>query len=209
MILLVAPESYKQSLFPQQREDEDHSPVYYSNVPVADMSVTACIDLLFDNTAERIAQLEKISSGVVVVNLIAETGKHLPDNFVRINGWPGFWQKNIVECAAKNSSIKVLAEDALSELGKTIEWTPDIPGFISARILSAIINEAYFTLEEGVSSKEEIDMAMKLGTNYPLGPFEWGKKIGLNNILSLLNKMAEINSRYKPAALLEEEAQLS
>ena len=209
MILLVAPESYKQSLFPQQREDENHSPVYYSNVPVADMSVTACIDLLFDNTAERIAQLEKISSGVVVVNLIAETGKHLPDNFVRINGWPGFWQKNIVECAAKNSSIKVLAEDALSELGKTIEWTPDIPGFISARILSAIINEAYFTLEEGVSSKEEIDMAMKLGTNYPSGPFEWGKKIGLNNILSLLNKMAEINSRYKPAALLEEEAQLS
>ena len=97
----------------------------------------------------------------------------------------------------------------MSELGKTIEWTPDIPGFISARILSAIINEAYFTLEEGVSSKEEIDMAMKLGTNYPSGPFEWGKKIGLNNILSLLNKMAEINSRYKPAALLEEEALLS
>ena len=49
---------------------------------------------------------------------------------------------------------------------------PDIPGFISARVVSMIINEAYFALEEEVSSKEEIDTAMKLGTNYPYGPFD-------------------------------------
>lgn len=210
MILLVAPESfYEQAPFTLQGADKATHEVQWSSVPVSAKPITACIDLLFDNSAERILQLVNTSAKIVFVSLVAETGKHLPDSFVRINGWPGFWQRNIAECTAKNSNIKAKAEETLSQLGKTIEWTPDVPGFMSARILSAIINEAYYTLEEGVSSKEEIDMAMKLGTNYPLGPFEWGKKIGLNNILSLLNKMAEINSRYKPAALLKEEAQLS
>jgi 3-hydroxybutyryl-CoA dehydrogenase len=72
-----------------------------------------------------------------------------------------------------------------------------------------IINEAYFALEDGVSSKEEIDIAMQLGTNYPYGPFTWGRIIGLKNIYDLLLKMAEINSRYKPSALLEKEALMS
>ena len=69
-----------------------------------------------------------------------------------------------------------------------------------------IINEAYFTLEEKVSTKEEIDTAMKLGTNYPYGPFEWGQKIGLKKVNELLTTLAETNSRYTPAALLQKEA---
>ena len=69
-----------------------------------------------------------------------------------------------------------------------------------------IINEAYFALEEGVSTKEEIDTAMKLGTNYPYGPFEWAKKIGLKNIFQLLDKLHKTNLRYEPAALLKKEA---
>ena len=68
-----------------------------------------------------------------------------------------------------------------------------------------IINEAYFALGEGVSSKEEIDTAMKLGTNYPMGPFEWGINIGLKNVSGLLSALAEINPRYTPAELLKQE----
>ena len=69
-----------------------------------------------------------------------------------------------------------------------------------------IINEAYFTLEENVSTKEEIDIAMKLGTNYPYGPFEWSKKIGLKNIADLLKELFITEKRYQPAALLLKEA---
>jgi 3-hydroxybutyryl-CoA dehydrogenase len=77
-----------------------------------------------------------------------------------------------------------------------------VPGFITARVIAMIINEAWFALEEGVSTKEEIDTAMKLGTNYPYGPFEWGKEIGLKNIHALLDKLSKLNPRYSPAELM-------
>jgi len=93
-----------------------------------------------------------------------------------------------------------------SGLGKETEWVPDIPGFITARVVASVINEAYFTLEESVSSKEEIDTAMKLGTNYPYGPFEWSKMTGLKYIHSLLERLAKEQKRYEPSLLLIKEA---
>ena len=72
-----------------------------------------------------------------------------------------------------------------------------------------IINEAFFALSESVSTKEEMDIAMKLGTNYPYGPFEWAWKIGLSNIITLLNKLSIQQSRYTPSGLLLEELQHS
>ena len=82
---------------------------------------------------------------------------------------------------------KETAEKIFSCFNKTIEWVADIPGFITPRVISMIINEAYFTLDEKVSTKEEIDTAMKLGTNYPYGPFEWGATIGLKNVYELID----------------------
>jgi 3-hydroxybutyryl-CoA dehydrogenase len=61
-----------------------------------------------------------------------------------------------------------------------------------------MINEAFIALNEGVSTKEEIDIAMKLGTNYPYGPFEWSEKIGVEKIKSLLEKLNHYQERYKP-----------
>ncbi len=69
-----------------------------------------------------------------------------------------------------------------------------------------IINEAYFTLDEEVSSKEEIDTAMKLGTNYPYGPFAWGETIGLKHVSVLLSTLAKTNARYTASSLLQKEA---
>jgi hypothetical protein len=76
---------------------------------------------------------------------------------------------------------------------------PDVPGMISARVVAGIINEAWYTWEEKVSSKEEIDTAMRLGTNYPLGPFEWGERIGLGEIAGLLLALSQSDERYTPA----------
>jgi len=83
---------------------------------------------------------------------------------------------------------------------------PDIPGMITARVLAAIINEAYHTLGAQVSSREEIDIAMKLGTSYPYGPFEWSDKIGLTRVYELLTELSNEDARYMPAPLLKEEA---
>jgi 3-hydroxybutyryl-CoA dehydrogenase len=74
---------------------------------------------------------------------------------------------------------------------------------ISGRILATIINEAYYTLQEEVSTRPEIDTAMRLGTNYPLGPFEWCERIGPENIDELLTLLGQTESRYMPASALK------
>jgi 3-hydroxybutyryl-CoA dehydrogenase len=84
----------------------------------------------------------------------------------------------------------------------------DRVGMVTMRTLSMIINEAYFTLQEGTASKEDIDMGMKLGTAYPMGPFEWSQKMGLLPIYQLLKKLHEdtFDERYKVCNLLQTEA---
>jgi len=162
----------------------------------------AYFDLAFENTAERTALLTRLLPKPVFINSVIETNT----SFIRINGWPTFLKRTVLEASCLNESFKTGAEKIAVALSKTIDWVPDIPGFISARVVSMIVNEACFALEENVSTKEEIDIAMKLGTNYPFGPFEWSEKIGLKNIYILLKELSKTNSRYQPAALLEKEA---
>jgi 3-hydroxybutyryl-CoA dehydrogenase len=125
---------------------------------------------------------------------------------VRINGWNTFLKRPVMEAAAGNELLKEKAALIFAGFGKRMEWVPDIPGMVTARVVASVINEAYFALEQEVSSKEEIDIAMKMGTNYPYGPFEWSKKIGLKNIYLLLCRLAEEQNRYEPAASLTKEA---
>ena len=125
------------------------------------------------------------------------------ENVARINGWNGFLKRSSWEIAGK---INDLSREVLKTINKKIIVVPDEPGFISARIIAMIINEAYFAKDENVSTKKEIDTAMKLGTNYPFGPFEWAQIIGIRNIYALLKTLNETDPRYKPSPLLEKEA---
>ena len=113
--------------------------------------------------------------------------------------------KPVLEIAVTDQNSRAALERTLTALQWKYSIVPDIAGFVSARIISMIINEAYFALGEGVSSKENIDIAMKTGTNYPYGPFEWAKKIGLQRVHHLLLQMEKENDRYSIApALLKE-----
>ncbi len=96
------------------------------------------------------------------------------------------------------------AKEFFRSVGLEPAVVPDGPGLVFPRILCLIINEAAFALMEGVASAEDIDTAMKLGTNYPLGPLEWGDRIGLDQILGMLEGLqAEYGEdRYRPAPLL-------
>jgi 3-hydroxybutyryl-CoA dehydrogenase len=185
---------------------QDNAEIDWISSPAEAAGATICIDLLFIPGKDRINALEELKADIVIVNAVTTTLNELPPNFVRLNGWCSFLKRDIAEAVASNDTAKATTEKALACFGKKVEWVPDLPGFVAARVVSMVINEAYFTLEEKVSSKEEIDTAMKLGTNYPHGPFEWSKLIGLKNIDMLLSKMAEANSRYSPAALLHQEA---
>jgi 3-hydroxybutyryl-CoA dehydrogenase len=144
--------------------------------------------------------------GVVIINSTVHTLQETDPSFVRINAWPGFLNGKFIEGSVVNEETKSLVARVFEQFNKSIEWLPDEPGFVTARVISMIINEAYFALEEGVSGKEEIDTAMKLGTAYPFGPFEWASKIGIARIVALLNRLSKNEQKYLPAPLLVEEA---
>lgn len=117
-------------------------------------------------------------------------------NLIRMNAWPGFLQRDLWELTG------IVTENAitvLTKLNKQFIQVADTPGMVSARVLSMIINEACFANEENVSTVNEIDTAMKLGTNYPKGPFEWAEQIGWKNVHALLIKLSEHDTAYKPA----------
>lgn len=163
----------------------------------------ACIDLLFEPDTGRIELLKQFQPRPVLINSVITSLKELPEGFIRFNGWPTFLKRPIIESACHADSLKKTAEEIFSIFSKKVEWVADQPGFITARIVAMIINEAYFALGEGVSSKNEIDIAMKLGTNYPYGPFEWAEKIGIQKITALLNELYRSNKRYEPAEWLQ------
>lgn len=90
------------------------------------------------------------------------------------------------------------------DLGLEPVTVADGPGLVRARVVCCLINEAITALMEGVATAEDIDKAMKLGTNYPLGPLEWADKIGLDTVLGVMTGLFQEwgEDRYRPAPLL-------
>lgn len=81
-------------------------------------------------------------------------------------------------------------------------------GMVTPRVICMIINEAYYTVQDGTATREDVDIAMKLGTNYPFGPFDWSRRIGLRNVCRLLDSVYRDTKdpRYVVAPLLKKEA---
>jgi 3-hydroxybutyryl-CoA dehydrogenase len=205
VIAVVANEETKQDWL-KQGVQSGANVVWLDNpAPVANASIY--IDLLFDLVENRVQEWQHTPSPILINNVVKCTPL-LPENFIRFNGWPVFLQSPIMEAAAVETHLQETATLALAAFNKQVDWVADISGFIAARVVAMIINEAYYTLEEGISGKAEIDTAMKLGTNYPYGPFEWSQKIGLKNICALLESLAKDQPRYTPSALLKKEALL-
>ncbi len=165
----------------------------------------ACFDLSFND-----ADIHKnifTDYNLVFVNAVNCTCREIgKKNYVRINAWPGFLNRSVIEIAITDENYKPRVAEIFNALGWKYVWAPDDYGFISARIIAMIINEAYYALQEKVSTSEQIDIAMKLGTNYPYGPFEWSEKIGIGKIYTLLQKLSAQNKRYTIAELLQSTA---
>lgn len=203
-IIVIADELQKAEMLAQVNQPP--AEVVWKNQLPAALDCNCVIDLLFEPTKIRIDLLKQTNATLIIVNDVEGMIKELPSNFVHINGWPGFLKRELVEAATLNEDNKTVATSIFEKFYKKTEWVPSIEGLITPRIVSMIINEAYFALEENVSTKAETDIAMKLGTNYPYGPFEWGQLIGLKKIYSLLLLLSETQPRYTPCKLLEQEA---
>lgn len=164
------------------------------------------LDLLFQPVPARATTLKKLSPSPVIIHSITHTLESLQLPFARINCWPGFLERPVIECAVSASLDAASLSIVSACLNKQFIFLPDIAGFVSARIIAMIINEAYYALEEGVGSRSDMNIAMKTGTNYPYGPFEWAEKIGIRQIHDLLNELTKTDHRYQPSPLLAEES---
>ena len=206
-VAIIAKENQKQALL--SRGVSDGLELSWWEQPSTKISADLCLDLLFEDHDEHREILEQWAiqqQGLVIVSSIIQIGTQLPAGCIRLNGWNGFLENERMELAGGNAQQRLAVEQLFTGLNRKAEWVPDQIGFIAPRVIANIINEAYWALEEKVSDKAQIDIAMQLGTNYPLGPFAWSEKIGLKNIYHLLTALSAEHARYRPANLLEQEA---
>jgi len=146
------------------------------------------------------------TSSISITRLAAATGR--PDRVVGIHFMNPVPVMNLVEIirGLQTSDETYLTVNKLvTQLDKTSVTSQDRSGFIVNRILLPMINEAIFVLDEGVGGAEEIDAAMKLGANHPLGPLALADLIGLDTCLSIMNVLLDgfNDPKYRPCPLLK------
>lgn len=123
------------------------------------------------------------------------------------NGLPTFLNREVMEVSVLRNEDKPRLDALCKKLNTPYLLVDDRVGMVTPRIVGMVINEAYYTAQEGTASREDIDLAMKLGTNYPFGPFEWCRRIGVKHVYELLEAVYEDthDERYKVCPLLKKE----
>ena len=145
------------------------------------------------------------TSSISITRLASVTDR--PDRFIGLhfmNPVPVMKLVEIIRGIATGPATYETAVSFAKSLGKTTSNAEDFPAFIVNRVLVPMINEAIYTLYEGVGTVDAIDTAMKLGANHPMGPLELGDFIGLDTVLSIMNVLYEglADSKYRPCPLL-------
>ncbi|HVK42891.1 MAG TPA: 3-hydroxybutyryl-CoA dehydrogenase [Phenylobacterium sp.] len=145
------------------------------------------------------------TSSISITRLGAASDR--PERFIGLHFMNPVPLMNLVEIIrgiATDAPTYETAVNFAKSLGKTTANAEDFPAFIVNRILVPMINEAIYTLYEGVGTVDAIDTALKLGANHPMGPLELGDFIGLDTVLSIMNVLYEglADSKYRPCPLL-------
>ena len=151
------------------------------------------------------AVLATNTSSISVTRLAATTDR--PDRFIGIhfmNPVPVMELIELIRGIATSDETYSRAHDLVEKLGKTPILAEDFPGFVVNRILLPMINEAIYTLHEGVGSVVAIDTSMRLGAHHPMGPLQLADFIGLDTCLSIMQVLYEglADSKYRPCPLL-------
>jgi 3-hydroxybutyryl-CoA dehydrogenase len=151
------------------------------------------------------AILASNTSSISITRLASATDR--PERFIGMhfmNPVPVMQLVELIRGIATGDETFTLARNFVESLGKVIAVSEDFPAFIVNRILLPMINEAVYTLYEGVGTVESIDKAMRLGANHPMGPLELADFIGLDTCLSVMQVLYEglADSKYRPCPLL-------
>ncbi|MEQ8425608.1 MAG: 3-hydroxyacyl-CoA dehydrogenase family protein [Cyclobacteriaceae bacterium] len=147
------------------------------------------------------------STKISVLELVSSFSGPIQCKLFGFNGLPTFVNRNILEVALFQKSDLGILKKTCSQLGTEFLVVEDRVGMVTPRVVCMIINEAYFTHQEGTATREDIDLGMKLGTNYPFGPFEWCERIGLRHVYELLEAVYDDtkDERYKICPLMKQE----
>ena len=151
------------------------------------------------------AMLATNTSSISITRLASITDR--PERFIGIhfmNPVPRMQLVELIRGIVTENATFDAAKDLIARLGKTFTVSEDFPAFIVNRILLPMINEAIYTLYEGVGSVESIDTAMRLGANHPMGPLQLADFIGLDTALSVMQLLHDgmADPKYRPCPLL-------
>jgi 3-hydroxybutyryl-CoA dehydrogenase len=187
-----------------------------------DAAALAPCDLVVESATENEAVKRKIFEGVIphlaphallttntssisITRLASATDR--PEKFMGfhfMNPVPLMPLVELIRGIATDEPTYLVLRDLVATLGKTSASSEDFPAFIVNRILLPMINEAAYTLYEGVGSVDAIDTAMRLGANHPMGPLQLADFIGLDTCLAIMNVLHEglADTKYRPCPLL-------
>ncbi|MHC8523649.1 3-hydroxybutyryl-CoA dehydrogenase [Rossellomorea sp. H39__3] len=172
---------------------------------VENMDIKKTIFAQLDEIAPEHTILATNTSSLPITEIAAATNR--PQRVIGMhfmNPVPVMKLVEIIRGLATSDEVYAAIEDMTNKLQKTPVEVEDFPGFVANRILMPMINEAVYTLYEGVASKEDIDSVMKLGMNHPMGPLTLADFIGLDTCLYIMETLHEGfgDDKYRPCPLL-------
>ena len=218
---LIEKNMYRQVKSGKLSEDE-HAAALKRIQTTSDITVLGHSDLIIEAATEDERTKQKIfdallpqiqdhtiltsnTSSISITRLASRTDR--PEKFLGfhfMNPVPVMQLVELIRGIATDQETYDICFEVVKSLGKTAASAEDFPAFIVNRILMPMINEAVYTLYEGVGSVEAIDQSMRLGANHPMGPLELADFIGLDTCLSIMNVLHDglADTKYRPCPLL-------
>lgn len=166
-------------------------------------------DLNFDDNPDSIQDYMVLGDETLLflsgvkIQIEASIPATMWSNVIFVNAWPGFLKRNALEYS---TLIPEFNPQTIVQLGwNSANRVMSRVGMVSPRVVCMIINEAFYTLQEGTAGKEDINNGMKLGTAYPYGPFEWCEIIGIKQVFETLSALFEDtrDERYRICSMLK------
>jgi 3-hydroxybutyryl-CoA dehydrogenase len=214
-ILIIADEPKKSELM--ARLGKGHKIHAYEETEYYDIDgfegYNAIFDLNLEMHSDAIEEYSQLQETIIVTSGVKTSLAELVYleliedelTLIGLNDLPGFINREKAEVSLLDDSDAIKAIAFFKELKWPCIIVKDRVGMVTPRIVLMIINEACYTLQEGTATVADIDESMKLGTNYPYGPFEWCDKIGINEVYETLDALYQDthDERYKICPLLK------